>query len=917
MNSPVLKILLLSMALVLCSCSDSDGTSDVNDNGGSGVVLERDSVAEMVRFKSAGKTVILGTDFSEAKPIERPQMKIMFSYDFAIDRHEVTCFNFNKLMKTVSGLQVSCPNDSIPASNVTFFDAVLYSNALSKKANRDTAYTYVSSAFDADRHCVKLDGFSFVPESDGFRLPTEAEWSLAASVEWNPEKSWNGDNSDGMAHKICSASKDGMLCDFAGNMLEWVNDWQGPFRDTTIENYVGAVDGGVLGSCVVKGGSFFSAPNTMNIYNRGDTYPVLYSSRGDYVGFRLAYGVIPHAVWLSSQGNVMTTPVVALVNRSEIRSLTSSEKAKLVFRNDETGNLMYVSYASEKPLVVEIRDTIDSYHPEISPDGSRVAFCTTMEGQSAKSSVYVRDLNSSGDHLVKLDVENAAIPRWRVDSQGDTLIVYVTSAAGNKGDQFLKESTWQVSFKNGKFGTPQKLFDGAYHGGVSHDGKFAVTGSPLLRGRMTLDGSIVDSVWYGGDQACNASLAKDSSKRTLFLDFGGKAGISFSGKKYSTHQQILIADRTGSLVQMVPTIKGYSFDHSEWVSGEQSKNFNHLVVVSLTDPNGVHSKIALVDLLDSSVTPLVDGGELWHPSLWIKQSASSQSPNVDLDSAGVYFVQNENNPVIYSSVELGIKLQSFWKMKDELEFVSFGSSMLMDAVIDDSIKTYKALNMGVTLCDAYVFHHLLKNYVLPYAPKIKAVAVELTPGLMYRYEEEMFNPLMNFSPGLQYDKNHLSKETVEAIAANSLDQEYPTDLWAQQYMEGTFLLPSVSWSSPSVSNDTTVMNFESKNFQQVLGTFKSMKRIADSCGVLLVAAITPSNPLYKKTGAYGFFGPSHTVAHQLIDAVEDMGYIIFDENKDGDHDYTDEMAFNTNHLSYLGARQFTARLDSLLKKLKD
>jgi hypothetical protein len=35
----------------------------------------------------------------------------------------------------------------------------------------------------------------------------------------------------------------------------------------------------------------------------------------------------------------------------------------------------------------------------------------------------------------------------------------------------------------------------------------------------------------------------------------------------------------------------------------------------------------------------------------------------------------------------------------------------------------------------------------------------------------------------------------------------------------------------------------------------------------------------------------------------------------GDHDYTDEMAFNEDHLSYLGAIQLTTRLDSVLKSL--
>ena len=41
-----------------------------------------------------------------------------------------------------------------------------------------------------------------------------------------------------------------------------------------------------------------------------------------------------------------------------------------------------------------------------------------------------------------------------------------------------------------------------------------------------------------------------------------------------------------------------------------------------------------------------------------------------------------------------------------------------------------------------------------------------------------------------------------------------------------------------------------------------------------------------------------------------------DENKMGDHDYTDEMAQNRDHLSYLGAQKLTARLDSVLKSIE-
>ena len=124
------------------------------------------------------------------------------------------------------------------------------------------------------------------------------------------------------------------------------------------------------------------------------------------------------------------------------------------------------------------------------------------------------------------------------------------------------------------------------------------------------------------------------------------------------------------------------------------------------------------------------------------------------------------------------------------------------------------------------------------------------------------------------------------------------------------------WGVPIVNVDVSLMPYEMPYFQNSLKVIKSLKALADSKGVTLVAAITPRNPKYKDTEAFDPYGPSWDVAHKLIKAVENMGILVFDENKDGHHDYTDEMAFNTNHLSYLGAAQFSARLEAFLKTLK-
>ena len=201
-----------------------------------------------------GGTVTLGSDDTKYRPSERPAMKVRLDYDFNLDIHEVTCGEYREIAKKMSLKKFGkCENDSLPLSDVTYYDAVLFANAKSKNGKRDTAYAYGNAVYDAEEHCTNLEALAFHPEADAYRLPTEAEWVLAASQGWNPAKySWNADNSEYHAHAVCSAGADTLgFCDLAGNVKEWVNDWAGSFFDTTVTNYLGAPDGGDLGERVL------------------------------------------------------------------------------------------------------------------------------------------------------------------------------------------------------------------------------------------------------------------------------------------------------------------------------------------------------------------------------------------------------------------------------------------------------------------------------------------------------------------------------------------------------------------------------------------------------------------------------------------------------------------------------------------
>lgn len=297
----------------------------------------------------------------------------------------------------------------------------------------------------------------------------------------------------------------------------------------------------------------------------------------------------------------------------------------LFFRDDDTGNLKYVAFDGRLEDVaaslidsvpVEMDLNLDCYHPEVSPDGKWVAFSTTHENSGAYTELYVKEIGTNALPL-KLPVQMAAIPRWHVNSKGDTSIVYVDNTGLNQKDLWFSYGTWIVPFMKGAFGTPKKLFNGAFNGGFSKDLTFFVNSSALLMGRyVTYSGdsivSMADSIWYDGEQTCNASLSKDGTNRTLFLDMAGKQGLEFVGESFRPHQRILVIDSLGHLISAVPSEPNTAFDHTEWVG------YKDYAVASLQNANLLHTKIVLVNIADSSIVDLVSGGELWHPNLWIK-----------------------------------------------------------------------------------------------------------------------------------------------------------------------------------------------------------------------------------------------------------------------------------------------------------
>lgn len=883
-------------ALSFCGCSNSETPFDSQDPAsGTESLLSKN----FVFVKAEGEKVTLGTDDEEASVKDKPSMTVTFDYDFWIGKHEVTCGEMN----------LGCEGN-LPATNVTFFDAVLYANEQSKAAGFDTAYSYTAAFFDGMGSCVGLDGLVFHPEVDAFRLPTEAEWVYAASHGWNPEKSWHSANSNDQLHEVCTSHVDSLgLCDMAGNAMEWVGDLCVPFQKTTVENFVGGLSEGGLEERVLKGGSFRNNPESIQLYRRGDVYTVTSSTKSSYVGFRLAFGKIPEPVYLDVSGNKEKLSFSLLAGAKSLQGILGRSFSRFLFWDDASGSLVQVKFVGDKATYTEIETGVRAYHPDISFDGRYVAFCTGLEGVSGKSELYVYRLDGTAGAPVKLEVASAAIPRWRVTEDGDTVIVYVTDAGDNRNDSaFFAASTWQVKFEGGEFGKPEKLYEGAYHDGVSRDGRLAVTGARLLRAQ--LDGE--DATWYDAQQACNASLNRSDNRTTIFLDFGSKKADS----SYGVHERILLADSSGKVSLSMSAPDGYSFDHTEWVVGSDS-----LFVATLVNANGAHQKIVLANPYTGKMFELAEGEELWHPAYWIFEDFDS---TLALDSLGMYY--STNGQVTHYLAE---KMPLFWNYHDSAEVVCLGNSHMQAGVYPGEMKHF-AINLSTTPCDMHCIRYMYENYVTNHVKQLKYLVIGLDLDLWGEYDDGMSMALnMGDAPGYQYDIAHeFWKDGVDKAFVEWVDQLGNALGYSPDIMENrgwAYFLCIPDWGAgedgyAEVVGDSTWSD-DPTRYESNYAELERILNLAEEQGIYVVGIVFPISPYYRNTGSYGRHGMRRSTAQMLMDRLgsissEHKNFVLMDENRMGNHDYTGNDATDYDHLCFRGARTLSRRLDSLLNTLE-
>jgi formylglycine-generating enzyme required for sulfatase activity len=143
----------------------------------------------------SGATYMMG---SRRDPVASPEHEVTVS-SFYIDSVEVTQADWLLLMddafksRGTDGYELNF-GPQYAAMNMTWYEAVLYCNARSKRDGLDTVFTYIGRSPDPRLGSFILDSLKVNVHAKGYRIPTEAEWEYGCKAGSDSDTFW-GTNS--------------------------------------------------------------------------------------------------------------------------------------------------------------------------------------------------------------------------------------------------------------------------------------------------------------------------------------------------------------------------------------------------------------------------------------------------------------------------------------------------------------------------------------------------------------------------------------------------------------------------------------------------------------------------------------------------------------------------------------------------
>jgi len=234
---------------------------------------------------------------------EKPAHEIMLN-DFYISKHEVTQQQYENVML----YNPSCfRGANLPVDNVSWYDAILFCNKISKLEGLEPCYDLKGSEVIYDK------------EANGYRLPTEAEWEYAARSCGRDDQKWSGTDKiskvedfswiwknsgenylkgefseEKLQKNNCRPHPAGTkkpnktgIYDMSGNVFEWCWDWydENYYSRSNDDNPTGPKPGNLR---VIRGGQWTRTINNCRTSNRFGFNPVMSYA---VIGFRVVRNV--------------------------------------------------------------------------------------------------------------------------------------------------------------------------------------------------------------------------------------------------------------------------------------------------------------------------------------------------------------------------------------------------------------------------------------------------------------------------------------------------------------------------------------------------------------------------------------------------------------------------------------------------